>query len=69
LAAFIGNSSKIEELAVSAAIEKDPQKVFEAILFDPLTASVCSMDEIHNMVKEMFEINAPYLGYFKTLKI
>ncbi len=69
LAVLIGLSSRIEELAVSAAIEKDPQKVFEAVLFDPLTASVCSMEEIHSMVKEMLEQNASYLGYFKTLKI
>ncbi len=66
LAALVGLSSRIEELAVRAVVEKDPEKVFAAILFDPLTASVCSMDEIHRMVKEMFEQNAPYLGYFKT---
>jgi alpha-galactosidase len=69
LAILVGNSAKIEELAVQAVIEKDPEKVFQAILFDPLTASVCSMDEIHSMVQEMFTQNAPYLGYFKTLRI
>ena len=66
LAALIGLSSRIEELAVSAVVERDPEKVFAAVLFDPLTASVCSMSEIHSMVKEMFEQNAPYLGYFKS---
>lgn len=69
LAAMIGLSSRIEELAVSAAIDGDPEKVLAAVLFDPLTASVCSMDEIYHMVKEMLEQNAPYLGYFKTLRI
>lgn len=69
LAALIGHSSRIEGLAVSAAIEGDPQKVLEAVMLDPLTASVCSMQEIHDMVSEMLERNAPYLGYFKTLKI
>ena len=69
LAAFVGHSAKVEELAVRGAIEGDPEKIFEACLLDPLTASVCSMEEIHDMVQEMLDKNAPYLGYFKTLKI
>ncbi|HWR18124.1 MAG TPA: alpha-glucosidase/alpha-galactosidase [Clostridia bacterium] len=69
LSALVANSAKLEELAVRAVIEGDPEKVFQAILFDPLTASVCSMEEIHRMVQEMLDKNAPYLGYFKTLKI
>lgn len=69
ISVLVSNSAKIEELAVRAAIEGDPQKVFQAILFDPLTASVCSMEEIHQMVQEMLDKNAPYLTYFKSLKI
>ena len=69
LSVLVSNSAKIEELAVRAAIEGDPQKVFQAILFDPLTSSVCSMEEIHDMVQEMLDKNAPFLGYFKSLKI
>ncbi len=69
LAIFVDHSAKVEELAVRAAIEGDPEKVFQAILFDPLTASVCSMEEIHRMVQEMLIQNAPYLGYFQSLKI
>lgn len=69
LSVLVNNSAKIEELAVRAAIEGDPEKVFQAILFDPLTASVCSMEEIHQMVQEMLHKNAPYLGYFKSLEI
>lgn len=66
---MVSHTAKIEELAVRAAIEGDCEKVFQAILFDPLTASVCSMEEIHDMVQEMLDKNAPYLGYFKTLKL
>ena len=69
LSAFVGHSAKVEELAVKAAIEGDPNLVFEACLLDPLTASVCSMEEIHNMVQEMLDQNASYLSYFKSLKI
>mgnify|MGYP001070194407 CR=1 FL=1 len=69
LSVMINNSAKIEELAVQAALEGDPQKVFHAILFDPLTSAVCSMEEIHSMVQEMLEKNADYLTYFRSLKI
>ena len=69
LSIFVNHSAKVEELAVRAALDGDPQKVFEAILFDPLTASVCSMEEIHSMVQEMLDQNAPFLGYFRSLKI
>ena len=69
LSILVNNSAKIEELAVQAAIDGDPMKVFQACLFDPLTAAVCSMEEIHDMVQEMLDKNAPYLTYFKSLKI
>lgn len=69
LAVMIGHASGIEQLAVSAALEGDPEKVFQAILLDPLTSAVCSMEEIHDMVQEMFDANASYFGYFKSTKI
>ncbi len=67
LSILINNSAKIEELAVQAAIEGDPEKVFQSVLFDPLTASVCSMDETRMMVRELLAKNASYLTYFNTL--
>ncbi len=67
--ALVSHSAKLEELAVQAAITGDPDLVFQAILQDPLTASVCSMEEVHDMVQEMFRQNASYLGYFKSLNI
>lgn len=69
LAAFVNHSARIEDLAVQAAIEGDPNKVFQAILLDPLTSSVCSMEEIHDMVQEMMIKNKEYLTYFKSLEI
>jgi len=69
LAILVSLSAQIEEMAVNAAIEGDPWKVFQANLFDPLTASVCSMAEIKEMTQEMFNKNADWLGYFKSLKI
>jgi len=65
----VDHSARIEELAVQAAITGDPIKVFHAILFDPLTSSVLSMQEIKDMVQEMLNKNAEYLTYFKSLSI
>ncbi len=69
ISALVGHSAKLEEMAVQAAISGDPDLVFQAVLQDPLTASVCSMQEIHDMVQDMFDQNADYLGYFKSLII
>lgn len=69
LAVLVNNSAMIEDLAVQAAIEGDPNKVFQAVLFDPLTSAVCSMDEIQCMVQEMLDKNAEFLHYFESLKI
>ncbi|MCL6591418.1 MAG: alpha-galactosidase [Firmicutes bacterium] len=58
-------SARCEELAVEAAIEGDPRKVFHAICFDPLTSAVLSLAEIKSMVDEMFAVNKEWLPQFK----
>ena len=65
ISALVSHSAKLEEMAVQAAITGDRDLVLQAVLQDPLTASVCSMEEIYNMVQEMFEKNKAYLDYFK----
>ena len=65
LSALVSHSAKLEEMAVQAAITGDRDLVLQAVLQDPLTASVCSMEEIYNMVQEMFEKNKAYLDYFR----
>ncbi len=65
LAVLVGLSSQCEELAVAAAIEGDREKVFQAVLFDPLTSAVLSMSEIREMCNEMFAKNKDFLTYFK----
>ena len=58
-------SARCEELAVEGAIEGNPDKIYWACAFDPLTSSVLSLAEIKDMVKEMFEANKSYLPHFK----
>jgi alpha-galactosidase len=69
LAILINTSSRCEELAIDAAIEGDAWKVFQAILFDPLTSAVLSMAEIKRMTQEMLEKNRDYLASFDTLQL
>lgn len=64
LAVMTGVSAQSEELAVKGCITGDKHMIFQAILFDPLTAAVLSMDEISSMVEEMFEVNKDYLPQF-----
>lgn len=61
-------SARIEELAVEGALTGDPQKIYQACYFDPLTSAVLSLAEIKQMVREMFEANRPYLPQFKRFE-
>lgn len=64
--AALNNVNAINEtLAVEASMTGDPRKVFHAIVNDPLTAAVLSLNEIKAMVDEMFAINRDYLPQFK----
>ena len=61
-------SARCENLAVEGAIEGDPRKIFHAVLFDPLTSAVLSMQETQDMVDEMFKASKNYLPQFKKFK-
>ena len=65
LAILVNTSARCEELAVEAALEGDPRKVFHAICFDPLTSAVLSLAEIKSMVDEMINANRDYLPQYK----
>jgi len=54
-----------EELAVEGALEGDPEKIYHACLYDPLTSAVCSMHEVKEMVEKMFAAQADWLPQFK----
>ena len=62
---LVNTSAQIETLAVQGSIEGDREKIVHAIMYDPLSAAVCSMQEIRDMVNEMFEKNKDYLPQFK----
>ncbi len=65
VAMLTGLTSQLEELAVEGCLTGDQRLVYQAIAHDPLTAAVCSLAEIQQMVDEMFAANAPYLPTFR----
>ncbi len=64
-AILTGLSAQIEEMAVEGILAGDPTLIFQAIAHDPLSAAVLSLQEIRDMVNEMFTVNQEYMPTFK----
>jgi alpha-galactosidase len=64
-AALNRTNINVQELAVLAAVEKDKTMAYQAILLDPLTSAMLSIDQTRSMVDEMFKAEARYLEDFK----
>lgn len=69
LALLTNTTARCEELAVEGMLSGDPNLIYHAVMFDPLTSAVLSLEEIRDMVNAMFAANRSYLGYFKSLKV
>jgi alpha-galactosidase len=65
LAALNTLNATSEDLAVEGAVEGDRRKVFHAVALDALTSAVLSLEEIHDMVAEMFAQNRDWLPQFR----
>lgn len=57
-----------DDLAVAGYLERDPEKVFQSIAFDPLTAAALSLEEIRDMVREMFAAASGWLTDYPALR-
>ncbi|MGN1095302.1 MAG: alpha-glucosidase/alpha-galactosidase [Eubacteriales bacterium] len=64
IAALNTVNAECEELAVEGCIAGDKEMIYHAIINDPLTAAVCSLDEIRKMTEEMFAANKDSLPQF-----
>ena len=64
LAALNRAHMAFHELAADAIINLDRQAALHALYLDPLTAAVCSLDEIKAMFDEMWEAERAYLPGF-----
>ena len=65
LAALNRACINVHELAVRGIVEKDKTKIFQAMLVDPLTSTVLTIDEIRRMVDDLFDAEKDYLKGFK----
>jgi alpha-galactosidase len=66
LAALNAAHMYVHELMVQAVLERDRQAALRALMLDPLSAAVCSPDEIRQMFEEMWEAERADLAYFGT---
>jgi alpha-galactosidase len=60
-------NTMVSELTVESAINGDPVAAYHACCYDPVAAAACSLDEIKQMVDELFKVQAPLLPQFKHL--
>ncbi|MDJ1433669.1 alpha-galactosidase [Halostagnicola sp. A-GB9-2] len=61
LAALNRSNVNVQSLAVDAALEPDEETLRQALKLDPLTAAVCTLEEIDGMVDDLLEANAEYV--------
>jgi alpha-galactosidase len=64
LAALNRSHMAVHELVVQALFERDRQKAKCALMLDPLTAAVCSLEEIDRLFEEMGEAERGSLTAF-----
>ncbi len=65
LAALSATHMYVHELMVQAVLELDREAALGALMLDPLTAAVCSPEEIRQMFEEMWEAERADLGVFE----
>ena len=65
LAALNQTNIGVQQLAVQGILEKDKNKIFQAIVLDPLTAAVLTIDETRRMVDELFEAEKTFVKGYK----
>jgi alpha-galactosidase len=53
------------DLAASAAINRCKQTAAYALMFDPLTAAICTPSQIKSMTEELFAAEKKFLPGYK----
>lgn len=64
LAALNQAHMAIHELVVTSLLERDRQAAVHALMLDPLTAAVCSLEEIRCLFDEMYEAEREFIRAF-----
>ena len=66
LAALNRTNINVQELIVHAALTGDTDAVYHAVMLDPLTAAVCTLPQIHDMVAELLAAQQQWLPQFQS---
>lgn len=61
--------TNIVELTVEAALTGNPEPVYQACYLDPVAAAKCSLEEIRQMVAELFRVQQPLMPQFRDVKL
>lgn len=61
LAALNRTNINVQELIVEAALTGSKDAVYHAVMLDPLTAAVCTLPQIHELVDKMLTAEAQWL--------
>ena len=64
LASLNRSNIAVQELVVKGHLEGDREAIYQAMALDPLTAAVCSLDEIWKLTGDMFAANERWLTQF-----
>ena len=64
-AALNRTNINVQELTVLAAIEKEKSLVYQALLLDPLTRSLLTIEKTQQMADELFKVEYTFLHGFK----
>ena len=64
-AALNRTNISVQEMAVRGIVEKDKNKIFQAILLDTLTSAILTIDETREMVDELFKVDKKFLKGYK----
>jgi alpha-galactosidase len=54
----------VHELMVQALLERDLEAARHALMLDPLTAAVCSLEEISRLFDEMWTAQERFLDHY-----
>ena len=65
-ASLCSTSIDVQRMAVRAAVKGDIELLKLAVLQDPLVSSVCSSEEVWQMVDEMLVAQAQWLPQYKS---
>ena len=59
------NSVFIQELTVRGVVEKDKNKISQAVFLDPLTSTILTIDEMAEMLDELFKVDKQFMKGYK----